>query len=204
MLSKLLSISRYPEFLHLLWWRTAVPFFVRRAGVKIASNVEFFGRPLVSLAPKSYISLGEKVSLCSVSEYTALGVNHPVILRTLRPAARIEIGADTGISGATICAAIRVTVGSGCLFGANVVVTDTDFHALKATNRRHNDNVEDIASRPVSIGNNVFLGTGAIVLKGVVIGDNAVIGAGSIVTRDIPANSIVAGNPARVIGKIVE
>ena len=52
---------------------------------------------------------------------------------------------------------------------------------------------------PVTLGNNVWIGDGAKVCKGVTIGDNSVIGAGSIVTSDIPANSIAAGNPARVI-----
>lgn len=52
----------------------------------------------------------------------------------------------------------------------------------------------------VTVGNNVFLGANAIILPGVTVGDNVIIGAGSVVTKDIPANSIVVGNPAKVVG----
>jgi len=199
---KLIDVRRYPEFLRLLWWRKVTPIMLRHAGVEIGYGVHFMGVPIVSLAPGSSIKLRKNVSLCSVSEFTALGVNHPVILRTLRAGAHIDIGAGTGISGASICAASSITIGEQCLFGANVVVADTDFHALKAENRRYNNRPEDIVVAPISIGDNVFLGTGAIVLKGVNIGNNSVIGAGAIVTKDVPANSIVAGNPARVIGSV--
>lgn len=58
------------------------------------------------------------------------------------------------------------------------------------------------ASKPIVIGNNVWLGGGAVVLPGVTIGDNSVIGAGSVVTKDIPANVVAVGNPGRVVRKL--
>lgn len=202
MLRKLLEFRRYPEFVRLLWWRKVTPLFLRRAGVDIGHGVQFLGSPIVSLAAGSRVTLGERASLCSVSRYTALGVNHPVILRTLKPGAVIKIGADTGISGASICAASSVSIGQQCLFGANVVITDTDFHSLKAENRRYNNRIDDIAVAPVCIEDNVFLGTGVIVLKGVTIGKNSVVGAGTIVARDVPPDSIVAGISTRILSKI--
>jgi maltose O-acetyltransferase len=60
------------------------------------------------------------------------------------------------------------------------------------------------AAKPIVIGNNVWLGGGAIVLAGVTIGENSVIGAGAVVTRDIPPNVVAAGNPARVIREIAQ
>lgn len=198
-LKNLLAFKRYPEFIRLAWWRTFIPFFLKKLGIQLGRNVSFLGMPIVSMAPNSQICLGDRVNLCSVSKFTALGINHPVVLRTLRPFARIEIGDDTGISGASICAASEIRIGKQCLFGANVVIADTDFHAIKPENRRYNNQLEDIAVAPVYIGNNVFLGAGVVVLKGVTIGDNSVIGAGSIVTSDIAANILAAGCPAKII-----
>ena len=59
-------------------------------------------------------------------------------------------------------------------------------------------------SKPVHIGNHVWIGRSAIILKGVTIGAGAIVGAGSVVTRDVPARSLVAGNPAKVIKENVE
>lgn len=202
MIKKVLSLYRYPEFIQILIWRKITPWLLRRKGVILGEKNNFFGRPIISMVPNSNISIASKVTLCSVSEYTALGVNHPVILRTLREEAAIRIGSDVGISGGSICAALSITVGNKCLIGANVTISDSDFHAIKSSNRRYNINVEDIAASPIVIGDNVFIGTGSIILKGVSIGDNSVIGAGSVVTKSFPKDSILAGNPARLIGHV--
>lgn len=199
MLRKLFSIRRYPEYLRLAWWRTVVPYSLHRAGLQIGEEVKFFGSPIVSLVPGSKIIICDRVNVCSRSEYTALGVNHPVILRTLRKGAAIEIGADTGISGTSICAATGISIGAHCLLGANVTITDTDFHAINPINRRYNNAADEIAMAPVVIEDNVFIGANSIVLKGVRIGKDSVIGAGAIVTRNIQPGSIVVGSSANVI-----
>lgn len=97
---------------------------------------------------------------------------------------------------------MEIRIGDMCLIGANVTIADTDFHAISPSGRRYNNDPRAISCSPVLIGDNVFLGTGTIVLKGVRIGDNSIIGAGSVVTADIPPNSIAAGNPARVLREI--
>ena len=171
-------------------------------GVTVKGNVSFQGLPIVSMIDQSSISIDEGCNLVSRSDMTDLGVNHPLILRTLRPNAKITIGKNTGISGGSICAAIRVDIGSECLIGANVTITDTDFHPIAPAGRFYNENPQDIAAAPVVIEDNVFIGTGSIILKGVRIGENSVIGAGSIVTKSIPKNTIAAGNPARVLREI--
>ncbi len=182
-----------------IWWSISVPFRLRALGVRLGNGVQFLGMPIVSMSRGSTIQIGDRVVLCSDSRFTALGVNHPVVLRTLRQGAEIVIGDDTGISGGTICAAERVTIGKECMFGANVTIADTDFHALKPEGRRFNNNIQDIGASPVTIGQNVFIGTGAAVLKGVKIGNNSVIGAFAIVTRDVSSGTIAGGNPAKFI-----
>jgi acetyltransferase-like isoleucine patch superfamily enzyme len=198
--SNLLWPGEYGRYIKLLSWRMIVPWRVRRKGVQVASSARFFGMPIVSLATSSSIIIGERCALASDSEYTALGVNHPIVLRTLRPNAAITVGSDTGISGASICAGIGVSIGERCLIGANVIIADTDFHPVDPADRRYCKNDHDIVAKPVIIEDNVFIGANTIVLKGVRIGQNSVVGAGSTVTRDVPPNSIVAGNPAHVIG----
>lgn len=196
---KFLEVHRFPYFLHKLLGIYVNHYFVRVAGVRIAGRCYFFGMPIIGRVPDSTISLGSGCEFRSRSDMTDLGINHPVVLRTLRPGASIVIGDNTGISGGVICAAIRVEIGKDCLLGANVTISDTDFHPINPDRRRYNNNPQDIAAEPVFIGDNVFIGTGAIVLKGVRIGNNSVVGAGSVVTKDVPPNTIVAGNPAKLI-----
>ena len=90
-----------------------------------------------------------------------------------------------------------ITIGADCQIGPNVQLL-TPTHPIEPGPRR--DKWE--AAKPITIGDNVWLGGGAIVLPGVTIGDNTVVGAGAVVTRDLPANVIALGNPARVIRSI--
>jgi acetyltransferase-like isoleucine patch superfamily enzyme len=184
------------------WWAAVGGAWLRGRGVVLDGQVHLQGLPIVSMAPGSSIRLGRASVLCSHPRYTALGVARPVVLRTLRSGASITLGQNCGLSGTVICAALAVIIGDECLFGADVQVVDTDFHPIKPEGRRHNNRAEDIASAPVTIGRNVFIGARSIVLKGVSIGDDVVIGAGSVVTKSIPAGMIAAGNPARVIGPV--
>ena len=186
----------------MIWWRFFIPIVLRFRKVKIGQGVKFYGMPMVSMSDGSQICIGSNSKFCSVSEMTALGVNHEVVLRTLMPGAKIIIGSETGISGGAICAAICVEIGSQCLIGANVVITDTDFHTMNPVGRHDDRNLLDVASSPVVVEDNVFIGTNSIILKGVRVGRNSVVGAFSVVTKDVPADSIVAGNPARIIGRL--
>lgn len=182
-----------------IWWAATVVRYLRSAGFEVAKDVSAYGWPVLSMAKNSRIAIGARTVLCSESNFTALGVNHPVVLRTLSEGAEIVIGEDTGISGATICAASSIRIGQNCLIGANVMIVDTDFHSINPQNRRYNKNQAEIATAPVNVGSNVFLGAGVIVLKGVTIGDNSVVGAGSVVVHDIPASVVAAGNPAKLL-----
>lgn len=91
-----------------------------------------------------------------------------------------------------------VTIGDHTLFGPGAQVL-TPMHPLNAALRRKQE-----YGRPVSIGNDVWVGAGALILPGVTIGSGTVIGAGSVVTRDLPAGVFAAGNPCRVIRELTE
>ncbi len=175
---------------------------MRAAGVRCAGSVLAMGLPIVACCKGSILEIEDDVVLCSWSHWTALGVAHPVVLRTLRTGARLRIGRGTGISGGSFCAAVEVDIGERCMIGADVTICDTDFHSLAAEGRRGPDDWSRIACRPVRIGDEVFVGARAMILKGVEVGRGAVIGAASVVTRSVPAGAIVAGNPAVVVGSI--
>jgi acetyltransferase-like isoleucine patch superfamily enzyme len=91
--------------------------------------------------------------------------------------------------GSEIICSQSITIGDTCMFGPQVAIRDDDEHYIGNGER----------TAPVSIGDNVWVGTRAIILKGVTIGDGAVIAAGSVVAKDVPAHSMVGGVPARVI-----
>ncbi|MBM4430285.1 MAG: acyltransferase, partial [Chloroflexi bacterium] len=157
----------------------------------------FAGRPQIQKAPGSHISAGQRLSLASRSSAVEFGVNHPVVLTTRTPESFIRIGDDVGMSGATLAAHVGITIGNRVLIGANAMIIDSDWHPLEPENRRYGQ--EGIQAAPIVIEDDVFIGTGAIILKGVTVGQGSVVGAGSVVTRDVPPYSVVAGNPARVV-----
>lgn len=100
----------------------------------------------------------------------------------------------------------RITIGDNTLIAPDVKIY-TAVHPVSAEKRIYTDEIGRSAIRtqtaPVVIGNNVWIGGGAIILPGVTIGDNTVIGAGSVVTKSIPANAVTCGNPCTV-KKIIE
>lgn len=96
----------------------------------------------------------------------------------------------------------RITIGNNCGIGPGVHIY-TVFHPIKASERISQDsNFWKSQSLPVTIGDNVWIGGGTIIMPGVVIGDNSTIGAGSVVTKNIPSNVLAYGNPCRVIKNI--
>lgn len=110
----------------------------------------------------------------------------------------LHVGARTFINyNLTALDVASITIGEDCQIGPNVQLL-TPTHPVDPQPRR--DKLE--AAKPIVIGDNVWLGGGAIVCPGVTIGDNSVIGAGAVVTRDIPANVVAVGNPARVVREI--
>lgn len=111
---------------------------------------------------------------------------------------QIHIGARTFINyNAVLLDVATITIGEDVQFGPNVQLL-TPTHPLDPKTRR----AKWEAAKPITIGNNVWLGGGVIVLPGVTIGENTVVGAGAVVARDLPPNVVAVGNPARVIRQL--
>jgi maltose O-acetyltransferase len=115
-------------------------------------------------------------------------------------AATIEIGDRTEFNNDLFikCEGAGIKIGADGLFGADVEIFDSDFHDLHPERRTNGDQ----RMLPVEIGDNVYVGMGARILKGAKIGSDSVIGAGSVVTGTIPAGVVAAGNPCRVIREL--
>ncbi|WP_265522334.1 sugar O-acetyltransferase [Oerskovia flava] len=110
----------------------------------------------------------------------------------------LHVGARTFVnSNLTALDVATITVGEDCQIGPNVQLL-TPTHPVEPGPRR--DKLE--AAKPITIGDNVWLGGGVIVCPGVSIGENTVVGAGAVVTRDLPADVVAVGNPARVIREL--
>ncbi len=110
---------------------------------------------------------------------------------------RVEIGAKTVIGQeCTISAYQRVRIGEQCVIADRAMFIDFD-HGVVEVERPIRQ--QGIYKRDVEVGSNVWIGYGACILRGVRVGDNAIVGTNSVVTKDVPANAVVAGIPARVI-----
>lgn len=119
-----------------------------------------------------------------------------VQLQARYPGSVVSVGQATVLGNNTAVIAVqRVSIGARCLIGDHVLILDSDFHHLDPANR----NAPNPPTAEVVIGDNVWVGSRVMVLKGVTIGRNSVIAAGAVVTSSIPENSLVAGVPARVL-----
>lgn len=128
------------------------------------------------------ICLGSKVLLHRHAKLSVYGTDGE---------AKLKIGNNVAIGDRTeIHAGREVTIGDNSLISWDCCIMDRDYHKLMSDTE---------VFKPVHIGNNVWIGARALILKGITIGDGAVVAAGSVVTRDVPAKTIVAGNPAKVI-----
>jgi acetyltransferase-like isoleucine patch superfamily enzyme len=118
----------------------------------------------------------------------------------LYPEPELRIGDDTFIGhDCSFHVARAVTLGRHCLLATGVRIYDFDGHPVDAERRRAKDPTPPQGIAPVVIGDDVWIGNNAIILKGVTIGARAIVGAGAVVTKDVPPDTVAAGSPARVV-----
>lgn len=118
-------------------------------------------------------------------------------------APELAIGDGTFIGhDCSFTAGKSIRIGNHCLLAGGVRVSDQDGHPLNAEQRRAGQPTPWADVHPVVIGDDVWIGAGAVVLKGVTIGDRAIIGTRAVVTKDVPADCVFAGNPARVVKRL--
>jgi serine acetyltransferase len=147
---------------------------------------------LVFLQGAGNIDIGTNVMLCGKSN---IGFCNRVLDR---PTLRIGDATFVG-HNCSLYVAHSVEIGCHCLIAGGVIIRDYDGHPTDATARRSHRPVSMDSVRSVIIGDDVWIGQGAVILKGVTIGDRSIVAACSVVTKDVLPDSIVAGNPARVV-----
>jgi len=124
-----------------------------------------------------------------------------------RPGGEVRIGSRTFIGCSSLICATHLSIGNDVLISFGVTIVDHDSHSPYFEKRKHDvlmwlEGKKDwshVKSRPVHIHDKAWIGMHAIILEGVTIGEGAVVGAGAVVTKDVPAYTLVAGNPARPI-----
>lgn len=201
-------LTRSCKVLKMLYLRTATLLWTLSTRLVLHANGVRFGKHLTALGgPRINVSFGGK---CNIGDhfyirtgirYTEVGLAGSRIL--VGPQGNLQIGNHVGMSNATIIADCSVAIGDHVLIGGGVQIFDTNFHSTDASIRTSGKETRaDVKKDPVRIGNNVFIGTNAIICKGVSIGENAIIAAGSVVVKSVPANEIWGGNPARYLRRI--
>ena len=168
---------------------------LKRMDLKIGNKVSFNQQTVIN--GKGSVIIGDKVSIGY-----KLGGNYYKNRSEFQPRykdAVIEIGDEVVFNNNIfICCAQRVKIGNNCLVGEGVTIFDFEAHGTSPYNRHKLRNKKEVI-----IGNNVWIGSKVIILKGAKIGDNSIIAAGSVVLgKEYPSNVIIGGNPARIIKEI--
>jgi acetyltransferase-like isoleucine patch superfamily enzyme len=144
---------------------------------------------------KGKINIGDHVYLRSNKHGYHAGMPFHTTLFTDAKDALISIGEGCRLNGAYIHAKKSISIGKNCVVASGVNILDSNGHELCSINRAIGRD-EPVS---ISIGENVWLGLNVVILKGTIIGNNCVVGANSVVKGDFPDNSLVMGNPAKIV-----
>jgi len=182
----------------LLWNTFWTKVFLRMCGCRYGKNLRVVNKPLIRICRRGQLSFGDNVTLHSRQDAAIGGGSGSVTLKCY-DGGKIVFGDHSGCTFATLSARSAIILGNHVLIGTNTKIYDHDFHPASTETRRAGDLNDEIATKPIIIGDDVFIGAECIILKGVTIGAGAIVAAGSVVVKDIPAGEIWGGNPAKCI-----
>lgn len=179
------------------WDRPKLSVAVRLSGPRPTANQR------VLLRGKGMVLFGDNIIFGW--EMSPLFESSYAYVEARRPQSKISIGSgcifsnDVAIISEHEAEMPSIAIGERCVIGSRFRCYDSDFHGLRAVDR---NNLSAIRTRPVKIGDDCFFGESCMVLKGVTLGNRCVVGAGSVVTQSFPDDSLIAGNPARLVRRI--
>lgn len=171
---------------------------LKRKKVAVGKNFVIHGK--IHIHGKGAVRLGDNCIVTSSANYNPTSGDSNTHFHTMN-SGKLFIGNNVGISNSSITAEVNVTIEDNVLIGSGCIISDTDHHSILYSDRMDGDS--NVATGSILIKEGAFIGTRAIILKGVTIGEHSIIGAGSVIAKDIPDNEIWAGNPARFIKKII-
>lgn len=160
------------------------------------------GFPRIRCLRSRQLNIGDYCKIKSRFGSNLVGRTTPCVFQCYSTG-RISVGNRSGISFAVISSRASIEIGQNVNIGGNVRIFDHNYHSLNYLARRDGQRDQlNVDSAPIRIGDDVFIGTNTIILKGVTIGDRSIVAAGSVVSRSIPSDEIWGGNPARMIRKL--
>ncbi len=175
------------------------------SNVKIAGNIKILGAlPYFKLPRDGKVYFGNNVVLNSDFKNTNTALTNRCKFVT-GYTGEIVVGNNTMFNGVCVVSYKSVTIGNNCQIASATLITDTDFHPIDAIEREkqvsgQEFSFDSVKKAEIVIGDNVWICWNCTILKGVVIGNNSIVGAGSVVlSGNYPPNTLIAGNPAKVI-----
>ncbi|MBS3809258.1 MAG: acyltransferase [Desulfobacterales bacterium] len=184
------------------------PYFIKRSYIRfqhlytryfIKPQLDSLGRGFMFIRPWYIKIFGKRITIGDYANILAESDNKVrlTVWPEKKDMGRISIGDYCLICpGVRISSAAEIAIKDSCMIASNAFITDTDWHGTY-------DRIKSLGNpEPVYLLENAWIGDGATVCKGVTIGENSIIGAGSVVVKDVPANVIAAGNPARVMREL--
>jgi acetyltransferase-like isoleucine patch superfamily enzyme len=186
-----LALARFMRANHMLS-RSYLHLLARFLFLKLRHGKRLRTDGICFICPGVELEIGRHATL-RIGRWAWLGHNTKIRVHE----GEVSIGAKTVMGQeCTISAFQQVCIGRECIVADRVMLIDFD-HGVVEVERPIR--LQGIYKRDVRVGHNVWLGYGACILRGVTVGDNAIVGTSSVVTKEVPANAVVAGSPARII-----
>lgn len=197
----LLKILQIPQSFRWRFYRIYNRIYFHASNIKLGKNAIINNKVL--LTNQGSITVGNDFKLLSGDGFSPISANLCSSIAVEHEGV-VRIGDDVGISSSSLRIRKGLYIGNHVRIGANCLLLDSDSHSKNYKERRDSEDIRNVISLPITIEDDVLIGTKCIILKGVTIGTRSIIGACSVVTKSIPPNSIAAGNPCKVIRKIDE
>lgn len=173
---------------------------MKMLSISFGAHFKISGKIIFQKSLKGEIIFGDNIHLISRFNSNLVGLYNPCVFETIK-SGKILIQNNSSMSSVVISSMDQVIIGSNVKIGGNVKIFDHDFHSINYLDRREKlEKLNKVKCKKIEIGDDVFIGVNSIILKGVKIGAKSIIGAGSVVSIPIiPENSLVVGNPARIV-----